>query len=73
MNTTELDPRTAEFIEAAADLLRLSARCRPNFDLEDHREFAVHCLWNLFDGPEGIDSFEIEDAIRTAAKQESIQ
>ena len=73
MADIDMDPRTAESIEAAADLLRLSARIRPNFNLEDHREFAVHCLWHLFDGPEGIDSIEIDEAIRTASRQEGIK
>ena len=48
MNTTEMDPRTADFIEAAADLLRLSARIRPELMRWDHQAFAADGLQTLY-------------------------
>jgi hypothetical protein len=37
MTEIDMDPRTAEFVEAASDMLRLSARIRPE-------EYVTHCL-----------------------------
>ena len=71
MNGIDMDPRTAEFIEAAADLLRLSARIRPELKRWDHQVFAAEGLHMLYGST--ITGFDSAAAVETASKQEGIQ
>ena len=71
MTEIDMDPRTAEFIEAAADLLRLSARIRPDLKRWDHQVFAAEGLHMLYDNT--ITGFDSAAAVETASKQEGLQ
>ena len=71
MSELEIDPGTAGLIEAAAELLRLSARTRPELMRWDHKAFAATGLQLLHSDQISVD--EIESAIETAARQEGIQ
>lgn len=68
--SSDMDPRTAESIEAAADLLRLSARIRPELMRWDHQAFAAKVLPDLF--KEDLSVEEILNAVETASRQEGI-
>lgn len=71
MNDIDMDPRTAEFIEAAADLLRLSARIRPELMRWDHQVFAAEGLHMLYGNT--ITGFDSAAAVETASRQEGIK
>ena len=68
MNDIDMDPRTAEFIEAAADLLRLSARIRQELKRWDHQTFAAEGLHMLYGST--ITGFDSAAAVETASRQE---
>jgi len=68
--TIDIDPRFAEFIEAAADLLRLSARIRPESKRWDHQAFAAEGLHLLYG--DTITGFDSAAAVGTATRQEGI-
>ena len=65
-----MNPLTAEYIEAASVVLRLSAAIRPDRTRDDHMAFAGEALNSLYqDTIAGLDTYE---AIKTAARQEGI-
>ena len=68
MTELDMDPRTAEIIEAASDLLRLSARIRPELKRWDHQVFAAEGLHMLYD--KTITGIDTAAAIETASIQE---
>ena len=70
MSEHEIDPRTAGFIEAAADLLRLSERLRPELKRWAHQTFAAEVLHMLYGST--ITGFESSAAVDTASRQEGI-
>ena len=71
MNDIDMDPRTAEFIEAAADLLQISARIRPELKRWDHQVFAAEGLHMLYGNT--ITGFDSAAAVETASRQEGIK
>ena len=71
MTDIDMDPRTAEFIEAAADLLQLSARSRPELKRWDHQVFAAEGLHMLYGS--NITGFDSAAAVETASRQEGIK
>jgi hypothetical protein len=71
MNDIDMDPRTAEFVEAASDMLRLSARIRPELKRWDHQVFAAEGLHMLYGST--ITGIDTAAAVETASKQEGIQ
>ena len=70
MTEIDIDPRTADFIEAAADLLRLSARIRPELKRWNHQAFAAEGLHLLYGTT--ITGFDSAAAVETATRQEGI-
>ena len=71
MSEIDMTPRTAGLIEAAAELLRLSARTRPELMRWDHKAFAATGLQLLHS--DQISVHEIESAVETATRQEGIK
>ena len=67
---TDMNPLTAEYIEAATVMLRLSAAIRPKLKRWDHKAFAATGLQSLYDNT--ITVADIETAIETAARQEGL-
>ena len=65
-----MDPRTAELIEAAAELMLLSRRSRPDDGRHEWKAFAATVLPDLF--KEDLSGEEILNAVETAARQEGI-
>ena len=66
----DISPRTAELIEAAAELLLLSRRSRPDAGRHDWQSFTATVLPLLFD--DEITADDICDAIEIASRQEGI-
>ena len=71
MADIDMDPRTAEFIEAAADLLQISARIRPELKRWIHQVFAAEGLHMLYGNT--ITGFDSAAAVETASRQEGIK
>lgn len=65
-----MTPRTADLIEAAAELMLLSRRSRPDDGRNEWKAFAATVLPLLFD--DEISADDICNAIETAARQEGI-
>lgn len=70
MSLTDINPRTAELIEAAAELMLLSRRSRPDDGRHEWRSFAATVLPLLFE--DDLSALDICKAIETAARQEGI-
>ncbi len=70
MKTTDIDARTAELIEAAAELMLLSRRSRPDDGRHEWRSFAATVLPMLFG--DDLSALDICKAIETASRQEGI-
>ena len=70
MTEIEIDSRTAELIEAAAELMLLSRRSRPDDGRHEWKAFAATVLPDLF--KEDLSEDEIVGAIETAARQEGL-
>lgn len=70
MKTTDIDPRTAELIEAAAELMLLSRRSRPDDGWHEWKAFAATVLPMLFE--DDLNADDIVSAVETAARQEGI-
>ena len=71
MPLTDIDARTAELIEAAAELMLLSRRSRPDGGFHQWRSFAATVLPLLFE--DDLKADEIFSAIETAARQEGLK
>ena len=67
---SDMDHRTAELIEAAAELMLLSRRSRPDDGRHEWKAFAATVLPDLF--KEDLSGEEILNAVETAARQEGI-
>ena len=65
-----MDRRTAELIEAAAELMLLSRRSRPDDGRHEWKAFAAAVLPDLF--KEDLSADDIVGAIETAARQEGL-
>lgn len=70
MKTTDIAPRTAELIEAAAELMLLSRRSRPDDGRHEWKAFAATVLPMLFG--DDLSETELIGSIETAARQEGI-
>ena len=68
--SSDMDRRTAELIEAAAELMLLSRRSRPDDGWHEWRSFAATVLPLLFE--EDLSAEEIINAVETAARQEGL-
>ena len=68
--SSDMDRRTAELIEAAAELMLLSRRSRPDDGRNEWKAFAATVLPDLF--KEDLSEDDIVGAIETAARQEGI-
>ena len=71
MNEIDMTPRTAELIEAAAELMLLSRRSRPDDGRHEWRSFAAKVLPLLFG--DNLSARDIYKAIKTAERQEGIK
>ena len=71
MTEIEIDSRTAELIEAAAELMLLSRRSRPDDGWHEWRSFAATVLPLLFE--EDLSADDIVGAIETATRQEGLK
>ena len=70
MTEIEIDSRTAELIEAAAELMLLSRRSRPDDGFNEWRSFAARVLPLLFE--DDLSENDIVGSIETAARQEGL-
>ena len=68
--SSDMGPRTAELIEAAAELMLLSRRSRPDDGRHEWKAFAASVLPMLFG--DDLSEIEIIGAIETAARQEGL-
>lgn len=66
----DISPRAAELIEAAAELLLLSRRSRPDAGRHEWQSFTATVVPQLFDVE--ISADDICNAIETASRQEGI-
>ena len=68
--SSDMDHRTAELIEAAAELMLLSRRSRPDDGRHEWKAFAATVLPDLF--KEDLSAEAIINVVETAARQEGL-